>query len=1247
MADISSFQSTGESRVLELIATGRPLGEILPELAHAIEAQAEGMLCSVLLLDKDGKHLRHGAAPSLPAEYNQRIDGVAIGPCVGSCGTAAFTGQPVIVTDIASDPLWKEFAALARQHQLRACWSVPIKSGAGTVIGTFAMYYRAPRRPADAELQLIGRAGHLAGIAIERHQAESREMQQMALFQGSLLSLRDHEGDELPVFFRNVTASVARALQIERASIWLLDAGHTILECQDLFLRGAQAHERGLRLAAADYPRYFKAITSHESVLADDAHAHPATSEFSAGYLRPLGITSLLDVPIRTGGRLLGVLCCEHTGPARQWSAGENKFAIAAANYVTLALEQAERRRAEAALRASEERHRLLITSSRDAMMTIAPPTWKFTSCNPAALELFGVRDEAEFCTLGPWNVSPEAQPDGRPSAEKAEAMIATALREGSHFFEWTHQRMNGRPFHATVLLSRTEHAGQVFLQATVRDITAQKQAEAALREMNEQLDRLVTERTGRLRASEARFRAIFTTEPECVKVVSPDGDLVEMNTAGLAMLEVDSLAAAQARPLIHWVAPEYHGAFQRLHQAVMRGETETLEFELVGAKGTRRWLDTHAAPLRNERGEVSALLGVSRDITERKRAEIALAQEHNLLRTLIDNLPHFVYIKDTQGRYVLHNEANARSKGLKSAAEGLGKTVFDYFPGEIARLYHQDDLKVLQTGQPIFNREEPFISPDGARGWLATNKVPLRDAGGNITGLVGVSRDVTERITAQAEMRRLASFAAHNPNPVLEFSAAGQVVYKNAATDKLLRQLNKPLLSEILPPDTVALVARCLAENQSILRVEIEIAERTISWSFFPIAEVRAVHCYGGDITGRTHAEAERADMERKLQETQKLESLGVLAGGIAHDFNNLLTGILGNAGLARMFLAPGGETHRYLEQIEQSSLRAAELCKQMLAYSGRGRFVIQPLDISALAHDMTQLLQMSISKKAVLKLTLAPGLPAISADATQLRQILMNLVINASEAIGERSGVITVHTGLQRADAEYLDETYPSADYMKEGDYVFLEVSDNGCGMTPDIKARIFEPFFTTKFTGRGLGLAAVLGIIRGHKGALKVYSEPGRGSTFKLLLPCAQGQATAVADTPAAGSDWRGTGLALVVDDEETVRAVTARMLEAFGFEVVLAADGREGLAKFQAQPGRFKIVLLDLTMPHMDGEETFREIRRVRPDTRVLLMSGFNEQDASGRFLGKGLAGFIQKPFQPDALRNKLRAILGGK
>jgi len=371
-------------------------------------------------------------------------------------------------------------------------------------------------------------------------------------------------------------------------------------------------------------------------------------------------------------------------------------------------------------------------------------------------------------------------------------------------------------------------------------------------------------------------------------------------------------------------------------------------------------------------------------------------------------------------------------------------------------------------------------------------------------------------------------------------------------------------------------------------------------------------------------------------------MEAVGRLAGGIAHDFNNILTGVLGSSSLARLDLPAGSEAHEHIVQIEAAARRAADLCRQMLAYAGKGRFVVQNLDLSQLVRETTQLLDLSISKKASVRYDLAPGLPAVSVDATQIRQILMNLVLNASEALGDRPGVITLATGTQYVDAAYLRSSQIEGE-LPAGLYAYLEVSDSGSGMSKETLERIFDPFFTTKFTGRGLGLSAVLGIVRGHRGAIKVYSEVGRGTTFKLFFPAAAGEAGTKAQKTSEDA-WRGRGTVLVIDDEPTVRNVSERILKTLGFDPISACDGEQGLDMVRQHGEALVAVLMDLTMPSMDGETAFREIRTLRPGLPIVLMSGYNEQDAIARFAGKGLAGFLQKPFTVDGLRQQIRNVI---
>ena len=394
-------------------------------------------------------------------------------------------------------------------------------------------------------------------------------------------------------------------------------------------------------------------------------------------------------------------------------------------------------------------------------------------------------------------------------------------------------------------------------------------------------------------------------------------------------------------------------------------------------------------------------------------------------------------------------------------------------------------------------------------------------------------------------------------------------------------------------------------------------------------------------EMTERAEAEEARRAIEAKVLEVQKLESLGVLAGGIAHDFNNLLVAIMGNAGLALLDLPEDSPARASIQDIETASRRAGELARQMLAYSGRSRFQIEPIELSELVRELLTLLQVSIGKGVILRLSLPDQPVVVDADAAQLRQVVMNLVINAADAIGDRSGTVTIRVHHLEATADYLADVHPEAG-LEPGHYAALEVADTGTGMTAETQARIFDPFFTTKFTGRGLGLAAVMGIVRGHRGALRVYSEVGRGSTFRIVLPL-----SAASPRPSHGPErpWRGEGRVIVVDDDPMVRNVARRLLESFGLTVQAVEGGPEALELVGADPPAVDAVLLDMTMPEMNGSEVFEQLRRIRPDLPVVLMSGYHEDELSSE-LSAGISGFVQKPFTPADLARRMRFALEG-
>ncbi|WP_246014577.1 ATP-binding protein [Geomonas oryzae] len=689
---------------------------------------------------------------------------------------------------------------------------------------------------------------------------------------------------------------------------------------------------------------------------------------------------------------------------------------------------------------------------------------------------------------------------------------------------------------------------------------------------------------------------------------------------------------------------------YLRLRRQLQAEEEQRLAREELEVRVAER---TEAQRLTNEKLKL--------ELAVRERAEEELRRGRNMLAQIINTIPQFVFWKDRDSIYQGCNIVFAKAAGLDDPELIAGKRDYDLpWMREESDAYRNDDRTVMDSNRPKYHIIEQQLQASGRRLWVDTTKVPLCDDTGTVTGILGVYDNITERkMIEEARDRALAmleSLLASSPTAILVYEGeSGACVKANQAAADLAGGTVQLLLSqnfrEVPSWEAGMRVAAELVLSDGQTR-SIEI-DTTSSFGkqlqvecFLSRFEVEGKHhlmFIAVDMTERKRLEQEKRLIESQMLHVQKLESLGVLAGGIAHDFNNILMVILGNADLALMRMAPDAPACENLTQIEQAASRAADLARQMLAYSGRGKFVIEKLDMTRLVQEMGQMLEVSISKKVMLRYDFAPELPPVSGDATQLRQVVLNLVLNASEAVGDANGMIVISTKRFYCDRAYLSESWID-DRLPEGDYVVLEVSDNGCGMDREVIPRIFDPFFTTKFTGRGLGMAAVLGIVRAHHGAIKVYSEKGRGSTFRLLLPCVEGDADhhELADL---GPLWRGCGTVLLADDEESIRGLGRDMLETMGFSVLVACDGQEALEIYRRHKEEIVCVLLDLTMPNLDGEQTFRALRELQPDVKVVISSGYNEQEVTMKFAGAGPSGFIQKPYRVSEMSRTLRGVLG--
>jgi PAS domain S-box-containing protein len=653
----------------------------------------------------------------------------------------------------------------------------------------------------------------------------------------------------------------------------------------------------------------------------------------------------------------------------------------------------------------------------------------------------------------------------------------------------------------------------------------------------------------------------------------------------------------------------------------------------------------------------------IEEDVARRAATERSLRESELRLQAVIDHSPGLIFVKDLAGRYVLFNRA-FEQLCQRPAAEITGRTDQELFSTVQAEASRANDRQVLESNHPM-EFEETAMSSHGLTVSIV-QKFPLRDATGLTYALCGIATDITSRKQAEADLqesrRQLANLVSQLPGTAFR-CAADEVLTVYFASDGLFSLtgyrpeefVGKANFAQLTLPDdrprASTELAQALRERRAY-EIEYRIRHRDGSERWV-LVRGRPIYAADGalrfleglaiDVTALKRAEREKLAIERQLLEAKKLESLGVLAGGIAHDFNNLLTAVLGNASLIRQALRPDHTAQLQLQHIENAARRAADLCAQMLAYAGKGKFVTTPVDPSALVRDTTALLQVSVAKGTRLQLDLAEKLPPVLADATQLRQIIMNLVLNAADAIGERAdGLIRIGTMAGQLPAGYF-QTAVQKPPLPAGHYVILEISDNGSGMTPETLARIFEPFFTTKFSGRGLGLSAVLGIIRGHRGALFVESQPGAGTTFRVALPAHEPEAAASQEPPAAattaGAPLRGR--VLLVDDEHTVRQVAATVLTRHGVRVLQAADGNEALQLCRERTHAFDLILLDLTMPGLSGEETLRQLRVFDQRQKVVVMSGYSEVETMRRCASLGVAGFLAKPFEIDTLLSRVR------
>ena len=763
----------------------------------------------------------------------------------------------------------------------------------------------------------------------------------------------------------------------------------------------------------------------------------------------------------------------------------------------------------------------------------------------------------------------------------------------------------------------------------TCTDIDDRKRAELALAEREERF-RLLAKATG---------DAVWDWDLSADRLWWGDG-----------LLPLFGYDPADTDPALGWWTDRVHPddrarTLANLDRAMSGGPTYSTEYRFRRADGSYAYVLSRGYLVRNEAGRAVRMVGAMQDFTDRMRAEAELRRTVELLRAVTEGTTDAVFVKDRAGKYLMANEAAARFMGYP-VADVLGKDDAELFGPADAQVIADHDRAVMASGR-VNTSEEELTSAGATRVYLAT-KAPYRDGDRAVIGVVGISRDITDRVRIERQLRLqdkairavsqgiLITDPNRPDNPIVYASPGFERITGYPEAEAVGRNC-RFLQGEATDPVAVATLREAVRSGQAC-SVELLNYKKdgTPFWNALDIVPFRDGDHMTGFVGVQVDVTARRA-LEEQLRQAQKLEAVGHLAGGVAHDFNNLLTVINGYTDLM-LADAPADEFVREsLVETQRAGKRAAELTRQLLALGRRQVLAFRILDLNEVVRGTERMLRRVLGEDIRLVADLAPDLGNVMADPGQMEQVLMNLVVNARHAM-PTGGTLTIAT------RNVPPDDGPAG--PPRGKSVELAVTDTGTGMTDEVRARLFEPFFTTKGPGQGtgLGLAVVHGIVAQSGGRILVESQPGQGTTFRILLPVTEEPAEDDEPTPDHKAADRGTETVLVVEDENGVRALTARILRTAGYTVLEAADGLEAVKVAADHPGGIDLVVTDVVMPGGSGSEVAGRLTAARPGLRVLYVSGYADDAVVRHGVAADRVNFLAKPFTPAALATKVRAVL---
>lgn len=787
----------------------------------------------------------------------------------------------------------------------------------------------------------------------------------------------------------------------------------------------------------------------------------------------------------------------------------------------------------------------------------------------------------------------------------------------------------------------------------------------AALREANRFLRSEIEEHKRaekELRNIQKRYQAVVEEQTEVICRLDPEGRFLFVNDTFCTFLgrSKEELLGTLWAPQAH--SDDVERVQTQLSLISTRNPIVAIENRIVDARGAERWMQFVNRGFFDSTGNLAEIQCVGRDITDRKEVEARLQESEARFKALFYQAVDGIVFMPIEGTTLVVNDAFAKMHGYDSPREMEHLRLTDLDTPESARLA-PERLRRLKSGEAM-NFEVEHYRKDGSTFPLEVSCQVIESNGKRF--YLGFHHDITERKETEKALRE----SEERYRVLIEDSIVGIGISKGNkilfANKALLDLFGYDSVDEVPPGGLLALMApefkeavrerieRREAGNPISSSYELRIVRKDgatrdvqLQAAYVNVGNERLTQTTFRDVTELKKTEEEGKRFEIRVQQAQKLESLGILAGGIAHDFNNILQIILANLNMMQKVVPETNVARSLFERMEESIDRAKDLTRQMLAYAGKSSFNIHILDSGNAVQEIVQFIKPLISKKIVLKTEIEKDLPSIEADTAQLHQVVMNLVLNAAEASDDdRGGVVTVSVTARHCTEAYLHESrmMPGA---PEGEYICIEITDTGCGMDRDTLEKIFDPFFSTKFAGRGLGMSAVLGIMRAHKGAVLVDSVPGGGTAVRVFFPVAGNPVldSAKKERDITPSPQTGRGTLLFADDEPDMAELAQLMLQDMGYTVFIAGNGLEALDMFKSHSDEITCVVLDLSMPQLDGLQTLVEMRRIKPGLKAVLMSGYAEQEIESRVAGEPIDAFLGKPFDIHALSDILRKLLG--